>query len=447
LVVLFASALLVTACGSDSKTSTSSSASSGAVKSLLTNNGPCDTSLPKYNVGINTPVESAVLSLKDDSVALKASVEAFNARGGIGKHCMALTICDAQGDPNKEIDCARQFVANKIVATLSDATTFNSAGVKEVMEAAGIPRIGISPGNADGNSTVAYPLDGGGTGATFMQTVGCTRNGHKKLAAIHVDSASITALFTAMTPMLKAYDATLDTKLPVSKGTTDFQQFTLGAKNAGATCAILPLGQNEIVQVLQAAQALGTDLKFSVSHNSLSADDMKTFGALANQMYLNTAFPPATASQDKWPILADVINDLKGGGFTAGSIKTAPIRSWLATYALVTIVEKFGKPDDISKEAITAAVKAAKDVDMFGLVPPWTPTFSLAPGTAFASISQPWYYVVNYDDKGKVTVQDKFYNFVAEAGGKIDYPQPTAASSTSSSSSAGSSSSSSSSAN
>jgi ABC-type branched-subunit amino acid transport system substrate-binding protein len=378
-------------------------------------------------------------------VAAKAAVEAFNARGGIGKHCMNLTICDSQGDPNKEIDCARQFQANKVVATLSDSSTFNSAGTKEVMEAAGIPRVGISIGNADGNSTVAYPFDAGGTGATFMQVVGCTRNSHTKLAAIHLDSAAITPLFTAMAPMLKAYNATLDTKLPVTKGTTDFQQFTLGAKNAGATCAILPLGQNEIVQVLQAAQALGTDLKFSISHNSVSADDMKGFGNLADQIYLNSAFPPATGSQTKWPILADVINDLKSGGFTATSIKTAPIRSWLATYALVTIVEKFGKPDDISSTAITAALKAAKDVDMLGLVPPWTPSFSASGGQgSFSSISQPWYYVMSYDDNGKVTVQDKFYNFIQEVGGKTDYAQPAAAgasSSASTSSSAASSSS------
>jgi ABC-type branched-subunit amino acid transport system substrate-binding protein len=433
LVVLCVLALLVTACGSDSTSSTSSStspSSSGqAAKSLLPNNGPCDTALPKYNVGINTPVESAVLSLKDDSVALDASIKAFNARGGIGKHCMALTICDAQGDPNKEVDCARQFQANKIVATLSDVTSFNTAGVKEVMEAAGIPRIGISPAQADLNSTVAYSLDVGGTGATFMQVVSCTRNDHKKLAAIHVDSAAITPLLAAFGTMLKAYGATLDTRIPVSKGTTDFQQFTLGAQNAGATCAILPLGQNEIVQVLQAANQLGTDVKFSISHNSVSADDMKTFGPLGAQIYLNAAFPPATASQDKWPILADVINDLKVGGFAANSIKTAPIRSWLATYALVTVVEKFGKPDDISKEAITAALKAAKDVDMFGLIPPWTPSFSAAPGTPFASVSNPWYYVISYDTNGKPTVQDKQYDFVSEIAGKIDYPQPTAASS------------------
>jgi hypothetical protein len=318
------------------------------------------------------------------------------------------------------------------------------------MEAAQIPRIGMSPQTADLNSNVVYALDAGGAGTTFMQVVGCTRNNNTKLAAIHVDTPSIGPLFAAMAGMLKAYNTTMDIKVPISKGTTDFQQFTLTAKNGGATCAIIPLGQAEAVQVLQAAKQLGTDLKFSGSANSFSPDDMKAFGSFAKNIYLNTAFPPADSSQTTWPILADVLNDLKSGGFTVNSTKTAPIRSWMATYAFVTIIEKFGKPDDISKEAITAAMKAAKDVDMFGLIPPWTPSFSATGGQgSFSAVSQPWYHVVTYDESGKPTVSDKVYNVINEITGKIDYPQPTApgAASTGSSASSSSSSSSSSSAN
>src|SRR5207302_6007897 len=139
-VVACVMAALITAgaCGKSSKSSGGSTgaAPATATKSLLPNNGPCDTSLPKYPVGISTVTESPVLSLKDDSLALDAAVKAFNSRGGIGKHCMDLTICDSRGDPNKEVDCARQFVANGVVATLSDVTSFNTQASLEVFEAA-----------------------------------------------------------------------------------------------------------------------------------------------------------------------------------------------------------------------------------------------------------------------------------------------------------------------
>jgi ABC-type branched-subunit amino acid transport system substrate-binding protein len=375
-------------------------------------------------VGIITVVESAALLLKDDSMALRFAIQAFNARGGVGKHCMKLTICDSQGNPNKEVDCARELVANGIVATLSDQTPFNGEGVNAVMEAAGIPRVGIGPSTQDLSSTVAFPLDAGAVGTTFMQVLGCTTSGAKKLAAIHVDVPAIAPLFTAMDTMLKAHGAELVAKLPVTAGTADFRQYTLQAKNAGATCAIVPLGQNELVQVLQAARDLGTDLRFSGSANAVNADDMKGFGAFARQISLNSAFPPANASQERWPILGDIINDLAPAGFTATTAKTTSIRSWLATYALVTIVETFGNPDVISAAAITEALERAKDVDMFGLIPAWTPSSHVDAGSLFVAVTQPWYYVSTYEPDGSVTVSDRRYNVVKELIGMTTYPQP-----------------------
>jgi Periplasmic binding protein len=271
-----------------------------------------------------------------------------------------------------------------------------------------------------------------------MMVPGCTSTGHTKLSGIHVDTPQAGPLFVAMQTMLKAYNATMDTRVPVAAGTTDYQQFTLASKNAGATCAIIPLGQNEAVQVVGAAKQLSTDLKFSGSANTFTAVDMKNVGDFAKNIILNTAFPPAKASQQRWPILADVINDLKGGGFTVETLKTSSIRSWLSVYALVTIVEKFGTPDTISKEAITAALKAAKDVDMFNIIPPWTPSFSATGGQgSFSSVSQPWYYIVTFDAQGNPTVGDKLFNVINELAGRRDYPQPGAAGATTTTTAAG----------
>jgi hypothetical protein len=93
----------------------------------------------------------------------------------------------------------------------------------------------------------------------------------------------------------------------------------------------------------------------------------------------------------------------------------------MAVYALKTMVEKFGHPDDISRAAITTAVKAAKDVDMFGLIPPWTP--SLSASKSFPAVSNPYYYVFHLEN-GKYVVSDKLYNFTNELVGNITYEQP-----------------------
>src|SRR3954468_7709163 len=128
LALALAVTFVAAACGDDSGNSSSattsgggSSATSGGggsagtraapakTSGLLTDNGPGKTDLPPYPVGIITVFESAVLTLIDQVTALDQSVKSFNARGGIGGHCMKLTTCDDKADVNKEVDCARQM--------------------------------------------------------------------------------------------------------------------------------------------------------------------------------------------------------------------------------------------------------------------------------------------------------------------------------------------------
>src|SRR5688500_9926628 len=48
----------------------------------LWDDGPCDESLEPLRIGLMTVFESALLSLEDQALALEASAEAFNSRGG-----------------------------------------------------------------------------------------------------------------------------------------------------------------------------------------------------------------------------------------------------------------------------------------------------------------------------------------------------------------------------
>lgn len=425
-------ALVAIACGDDDDDDGATGGTGGddgngaQAETLLWDNGECDPAEDPYPVGIITVFESPVLSLVDQVTALEASVEAFNKRGGIGGHCIKLTTCDSEGDPNKEADCARQFVDQGIVATLNDTTSFNPQAVKELFEAAGLPRFHISPAVQELNSTVSFPIGAGGTGTTFMMVPACARNGHTKIAAIHVDTPQIGPLFAALGGMLKAYGAEIVARLPVPAGTTDFQQFTLAAERAGATCAIVPLGENEAVQVLQAAQQLGSDMTFSASLGTFGQADVAALGDFASQLYFNAELPPITGDQDRWPILEEAIADLEASGdaeLQEDQIKSSPFRSWLAVYSFVKVIEEFGTPDTITREAVMAAIKAAKDVDHFGLIPSWTPTASVTGPGPFASISQPWYYVVTFED-GEFVVSDEQYHVVNELQGKIEYPQP-----------------------
>ncbi|MGE3328121.1 MAG: ABC transporter substrate-binding protein [Acidimicrobiia bacterium] len=414
---------------------------------LLADNGPCDASKPKYKVGNVAPHETSTLSLIDQVKALEASVKAFNARGGIAGHCMETVICDDKMDPNQEIACAQEVVDKGAVVTLNDTTSVNPVGAIDVFLKAGMPRLGVSPSNQDlGAVGLTYAIGLGGTGTTFSMAVSCLKAGATKLAAIHVDSPTIGFLFDALKPMLTAYGAELVYKGPVAAGTTDFSQFTLAAEKAGATCTILPLGENEVVQVLNAAKQLGTKMQFTASWGSFGLGNLKALGKFGEQIIFNAEIPPIAADQTRWPILATAIKDLEASGdpdLKLDQIKSSPFRSWIAVYHLKAIIEKFGTPDVITREAVTAAIKKATNVDTFGLIPPWTPSASVTGGKgadgapcvplskdskcSFAAVSNPWYYTGKYDDTKKTWVLDNtFINTVFELGGVKDYPQPAA---------------------
>jgi branched-chain amino acid transport system substrate-binding protein len=415
---------------------TAAAAAPAKAKGLLWDNGPCKPSVPEYKVGIIAPFQTPILSLIDQVNALEASVKAFNARGGVGGHCMALTTCDSKANPNQELDCARQFVDKGIVATLNDTTSFNPQGVLDLFLAAGLPRVGVSPSSQDLSAAaipITYAFGAGGAGTTLMMVPPCVSHGFKKIGMINVDTPQIAGLIGLMQTELKAYGATLVGNVAVPAGTTDFQQFTLAMESKGAECTILPLGENEAKQVLRAAQQLGGTMRFSGSLGTFGLADLAAFGNFGSFVYLNAELPPASASQTTFPILKDAIADLSASGkpeLQREQLKSSPLRSWVSVYAFIKVIEQFGKPDDISRKAINDAFKTATNVDMFGLTPLWTPNGRVLPSThpfygPFGSVSMPWYYQAQYNPATKaIDVSPNKLMFTNEVTGVTDYPQP-----------------------
>ncbi|HKY13290.1 MAG TPA: ABC transporter substrate-binding protein [Microthrixaceae bacterium] len=428
------SALVAGACADDGEGGAANS--NGAAEQvevgrsgLLTDNGPCDASLAAYPVGTMTVFESPVLSLIDQVHAAEAAVEAFNSRGGVGGHCMVLTTCDTKFDPNGEVQCARELVEGGVVATLNDVTAVNPSGVTAITGEAGLPRVGVTPGPEELNQPNSYPLGAGAVGEVLAQVPTLARSGHKKIAIVHLSAPVTQGLRGVIEPMLDAYGAEVTAMIPVAAGTTDYQQFILVAAESGADGVMLLLGEAEAVQVIRAAEQLASDLVLASGLTAYPHAAAEDLGEFASRLVFNSEVPPITASLEEWPILADVIADLSASGEPAlqrDEISSSSFRSWLAVYALVRVVETFGNPDDISRNAVTTALAAATDVDFFGIIPPWTPSSGSGEGL-LGSVSNPYYYQAMFDPAtSEFVIDDEQINIVEEFDGNLDYPQPPA---------------------
>jgi ABC-type branched-subunit amino acid transport system substrate-binding protein len=426
IIAVCAIGLLFTGVGGTAFAASTTTTGNGTIK----NEGPCDKSKSKVPVAALIVGATPTLDLQDQADALVASAKQFNKKyNGIGGHCFDLTVCDVKDDPNTAADCARQVAASDAVATLNDTTPFGAAQVVSILKAAGIPRVDVSPGTDELADPNSYAIGAGGAGTTFMMVPPLTRNGYKKIYMIGVDVPTIDALKQIMGTMAKAYGAEIIGLSKVPAGTTDFSQFVTAAEDAGADSVILPLGDNEAKQVLQAAQQLNSKLAFSVSQGTFGRADIKALGKFAKQMYFNAEIPPPTASTKTWPVLKNIKADIASGGQKENQpelLKSSPVRSWIALWHLKTIMENSGNVDNITKETVAAAMNSATDVDTFGLIPPWTPNKpSNILGGVFSRVSNPWYYYETWNGKDYVIAKNKL-NVAEELNGNTKYDQPAA---------------------
>ena len=79
-------------------------------------------------------------------------------------------------------------------------------------------------------------------------------------------------------------------------------------------------------------------------------------------------------------------------------LKAADFGPWIATLAFVNVTKGL---DSFTPATVVEALKTAKDVDLLGLTPPWTPS---TPGfSVFKSSSNHYVYISRFDGKNIVT--------------------------------------------
>ena len=339
----------------------------------LWDDGPCDTAAPTLHIGLMTVFESPLLSLEDQAIALEASVEAFNSRGGANGACIEVTTCDDGADPNQALECVRTLDDAGVVATVNDQGSTSQADVSAAMADAGIPRVASNVVFDDAGDQNAFPLDSSGTGVTFLLPQAMIDAGVSEIGIIRVDLASAGQLLGIIEGIYEG-DATFPLDAPVPSGTTDYSQFILAAEDEGVGGVALALGEQEAVQVVRAGQQLGTDLQVASSLGTFSHSAVVDLGDFAEQMVFLWSFPPATADI---PVYEALRADMDAAGeedITTENLKATPMQSWIGLYALLHVIREAGITE-FTGESITAALQQSGPVPMLGIFggEDWTP--------------------------------------------------------------------------
>ena len=373
-------ALLAAACGGGSDDPPEASTPAEEAETIdfaeigLWDDGPCDESKPPLVVGTSTVFESSVISLGDLALALEAAAAAFNERGGANGSCIEVHTCDDGASVEQSMACARELDQAGIVATINDTTTAGNAEVAAAHADAGIPRVATNVSPADWGDPNAFPLDASSTGSTLLMPQALIEEGAAAIGTIRADLAQASALQGILQGMYADDGATFPMDVAVPPGTTDYSQFILKANEAAVDGVLLAVGEQEAIQVVNAAQQLGSTFTIAATLGTFPADAVIEFGDFSEHMLFLSSFPPATVDL---PVYRALRADLAASGEAAlqpGQLKVTSMRSWIGLYALLRMIRD-AELTEFSREGITKMLQEAQDVpmlDMFG-GEDWTP--------------------------------------------------------------------------
>jgi ABC-type branched-subunit amino acid transport system substrate-binding protein len=383
LAVFIGFALVATACGDDGDGDVDEETGGDAGGDInyealgLWDEGPCDEARDPLVIGLMTVFESPVLSLEDQAIALEASADAFNARGGANGACIEVHTCDDGAQVDQAVACVREMDDLGVVATVNDQGTAGQDDVSDAMADAGIPRVASNVTQDDWDDQNAYPIDASGTGVVFMLPQALLEEGVTDIGLIRVDLAAASALISILGDLYEPRGATFVADIPVPAGTTDFNQFILEAQNEGAEGVFLAIGEQEAVQVVRAAQQLGSELTIGASLGSFSHSSVADLGDFADQMVFLWSFPPATADIPVYEVLRDDLAASDEESLQTENLKASPMRSWIGLYALLWMIRENGMTE-FTRDGITAMLKEATDVPMLDIFggEDWTPNLN-----------------------------------------------------------------------
>jgi ABC-type branched-subunit amino acid transport system substrate-binding protein len=378
--VLLSLTLVITACGGEDDDSGVGTADTVVAIDYtaigLWDDGPCDESREPLRLGLMTVFESPAISLESGALALEASAEAFNQRGGANGACIEVVTCDDGADIDQSIACVRELDDAGVVATVNDLGTAGQAEVSAAMADAGIPRVASNVSNQDWADQNAYPLDASGTGFIFLMPQGLIEEGVTEVAVVRVPLAAASAL-NGLLADIYAGKATFPADLPVSEGTTDYSQFILAAEGAGAEGIALALGEQEGVQVVRAGQQLDTDLLIGSSLSSLDYTTVSGLGAFADQVVFLHSYPPVTYDLPVYDALRKDLADSGDEQLQPENLQATAMRSWIGLYAVLWMIRDSGMTE-FTREGMTTMLDQATHVPMLGIFDgeDWTPAYN-----------------------------------------------------------------------
>ena len=253
-------------------------------------------------------------------------------------------MCDSKGDANGEVDCARQMVDDGVVATLNDLTFNNPAGVVDVLEAAGIPRIGIGGTDiSEFQSSVSYPISAGVIAAYLGTAVGFKQDGNTKICLMRTDAPTGATFKGFLTPSFTAIGVDIICDVAVATGATDYAPYIAQIQQENPDAVLISHTDSVTTQLIGAMAQLNAKIPLGGNPGSFTLDTLRKYKDITKGTVLSDSFPyPSQANVKNFPGLKQYFADMKASGksdLSQAKLKTSDFGPWISTLAFVNVTK------------------------------------------------------------------------------------------------------------
>jgi branched-chain amino acid transport system substrate-binding protein len=403
--MVIAFALIATACGGDDGDEADDAAGGDITTTTLAE----PTGVPIV-IFSSRNIEGGQSSFGPQSYGFIAGLQAQNKRGGIQGRPIQADFCDGHSNANDEKACMQQgFDTGTVVAanTIYRPPTGEEAGRKfnemGMLQLNNILLPIALPAEGAPDYVAGFP----GTPSIEASYIMYKEKGLKRVLSFTNAriGAGIEPSEQELARRQKAGVTVLD---PVSVDVTvaDMAPTAQAAKETGADLITLgSLGQANDIKLLQAMEAIDYRPKIS-GPLQFTVQDLALVAPILEGRYFSAtgSLPPDYTQHEE----VKRFNEELLAGQRAGlpwldqPYTSNHLQGWLTAQGIIAVLKEV--KGDITVQSVTAAAKAAKNLEMGGIVAPWTPFLDEDPDVAGKQTYNSFY--INTVKDGKVALVD-----------------------------------------
>jgi ABC-type branched-subunit amino acid transport system substrate-binding protein len=213
------------------------------------------------------------------AAAVTAYLTPLNKAGGINHHRVDIVTCSDEANPDVAAACAREAVADKVVAVISPLHSATGLSILPILQAAHIAFIDQPFTSPDYTNPMSFTVGSCCAGVFGAAAIALVHH-HvcKKIGAFDYDIAASSQLVASMNKAVKPLGREVGAVV-VNPTASTFAGTVAAVQSGGFNCMVPAIAQTQILPLMTALQAAGVKIFWAQYGASLTPTELKAMSS------------------------------------------------------------------------------------------------------------------------------------------------------------------------